>query len=138
VGLDDVCQELWLMLLEYDHGRKRCFVGEQTRSAQLPLHQNWWVVRVSRAQRRSFLIAEELERLAVSRERDDAAAIRGFLVAWRRATQGRNPMNLELEVKRARANMAIVFAHCPHIGSVPWLPVLVVPWNHRLGRRADQ
>jgi hypothetical protein len=43
-------------------------------------------------------------------------------------------MGLELKVKRARANIAIVFAHSPHIGSVSWLPVLVVPWNHRFER----
>jgi hypothetical protein len=84
--------------------------------------------------RRSYLLAEELERIAVSRESDDAAAVRGFLFAWQRATQGGNPIGLELKVKRARANMAFVFAHSPHIGAVRWLPVLVVPWNHHFER----
>ena len=81
-----------------------------------------------------YLIAEELERLACSRERGEAAAVRGFLVAWRRATQGDNPMGLELKVKQAKANLAIVFANSPYVGSVRWLPVLVVPWNHRFDR----
>ncbi len=108
-------------------------VSEQPRSAPLPPHRKWWVECMCRGARRSHLIAEELERLACSRERGEAAAVRGFLVAWRRATQGDNPIGLELKVKRAKANLAIVFAHS-HVGSVRWLPVLVVPWTHRFER----
>ena len=109
-------------------------MGEQPRNAPLPPHRKWWVERMSFADRRSYLLADELESLAVSRKGEASSAIRGFLVAWRKATQGGNPIGLELKVKRARANTAIVFAHSPHIGSVRWLPVLVVPWNHRFDR----
>ena len=86
-------------------------MGEQPRNAPLPPHRKWWVERMSLADRRSYLLAEELERLAVSRKGEASSAIRGFLVAWRKATQGGNPIGLELKVKRAKANMAIVFAH---------------------------
>ncbi len=39
-----------------------------------------------------------------------------------------------LRVCVPKANVAIVFAHSPHFGSVRWMPVLVVPWSHRFDR----
>jgi hypothetical protein len=107
---------------------------EQPRNAPLPPPRRWWVQRMSSSDRRSHLIAEELERLAVARERSESSAIRGFLVAWRKATQGENPAGLELRVVRADVNAAVVVACLPGVGRVRWMPALIVPWNHKFER----
>ncbi|RUL81293.1 hypothetical protein [Tautonia sociabilis] len=84
--------------------------------------------------RRSHLLAEYLEGLADRRDRDDARAIRGFLAAWHRATEGDNALGLEIRVRRARLNMAVVFVQSGAAGPIRWLPTLVVPWTHAIER----
>jgi hypothetical protein len=59
-------------------------VGEQPRDTPLPPHRKWWVERMSIPDRHSYLIAEELEQLAVSRRGEASSAVRRFLIAWRR------------------------------------------------------
>jgi hypothetical protein len=90
-------------------------MGEQPRSAPSSPPRKWWVQRMSSSDRRSHLIAEELERLAVARERSESSAIRGFLIAWRKATWGENPAGLDLRVLRADVNAAVVVACMPGV-----------------------
>ena len=99
-------------------------MGGRPRNAPLPPHRKWWVERMSPSERRSYLIAEELERLAVSREGDESSAVRRFLVAWRKASGNGNLADLELRVKQVKAKMAVVFAFSPYVGPVRWLPVI--------------
>ena len=109
-------------------------MGEQPRNAPLPPHRKWWVERMSRGDRRSYLIAEELERMAATRAHAESAAIRKFLTEWRKATSGGNPAGFDLRIKQAKVNTAVVVAFSPCAGPVRWLPAIVVPWNHRFER----
>jgi hypothetical protein len=107
-------------------------VGEQPRSAPLSKPRAWWVERMSPRDRRSYLIAERLGMLAERRERGEAAAIRGFLVAWRKATEGGNPAGFTLRVVALpkKPDQAVIFAEAAIVGRVKWLPVLVVPMSY--------
>lgn len=111
-------------------------MGVQSRNAPLPPVRKWWVERMSPADRRSHLLAERLEALAESRPSEEAAAIRGFLRQFRKATADGNPAGfiLKIKVPRKVGTHAAVFAECPGVGRVRWLPVLVVPVSDHLQR----
>jgi hypothetical protein len=82
--------------------------------------------------RRSHLIAERLEAIVDCRESGETAAIRGFLKAWRKATEGENPAGFtpRVRVVPQEPKSVINFAEIPIVGRVKWLPVLVVPMTH--------
>lgn len=111
-------------------------MSEQPRHAPLSPHRKWWVERMSPADRRSHLIAERLEALADTRPREEAAAIRGFLRQFRKATADGNPAGflLKIKVPKQAPTHAAIFAECPGVGRVRWLPVLVVPASTHLKR----
>ena len=107
-------------------------MDQQPRKAPLSPPRKWWVERMPARDRRSHLIMERLEMMADSRERGEAAAIRGFLTAWRKATKGGNPAGFTLRVRVVpkQPNHAAIFAEGAVVGRVRWLPVLVVPMSH--------
>jgi hypothetical protein len=85
-------------------------------------------------QRRTHLLVEEFAHLQSHRGGDDGDEIRGFVARFRSATKDSNPIGLELEVRGAKGNMAVIFAHIPGVGAASWFPALVVPMSASIGR----
>jgi hypothetical protein len=106
----------------------------QPRAAILPPNRSWWVKAIPNAQRRTHLLVEELACLQSIRGGDDGNEIRGFVARFRKATGDGNPIGLELEVRGAKGNMAVIFAHIPGVGAASWFPALVVPMSPRISR----
>jgi hypothetical protein len=91
---------------------------------------------MSTADRRSWLIIEELQRIAMIRERKEVTAIRAFTAAWHRATQGGNPAAMGIRIKKAkkRPDVMVISVEMAGFGMVRWLPAIIVPTSDRLTR----
>ena len=109
-------------------------MANQPRAALLPPNRSWWVKAMPEPQRRTHLLVEELVHLQSLRGGDDGDEIREFVARFRKATGDGNPIGLELEVRGAKGNMAVIFAHIPGVGAASWFPALVVPMSARIGR----
>jgi hypothetical protein len=109
-------------------------VGIQPRNAPVSPPRKWWISRKANPARRTDLIIAELERIMLLRERGERVAIRGFIVAWRRATADGNPADMVLRVKHAKKlpTTAIVFAAIPGIGAVTWVPAITIPMSSHI------
>ena len=106
----------------------------QPRSAPLPPNRAWWVNAMPQHRRLTFMLTEELVLLQAHRERGEAGEIREFLGRFRAVTRDGNLIGIELGVRKARGNMAVVYAHIPAVGAMSWFPALVVPMSGRFAR----
>jgi hypothetical protein len=106
-------------------------VAIQPRNAPVSPPRKWWVTCKARPAKRTDLIIVELERIMNLRERGEREAIRGFIVAWRKATGDGNPAGIELRIKLAKKlpNTVIVFAEIPGIAVVQWMPAITIPMS---------
>jgi hypothetical protein len=104
-------------------------VAIQPRSAPTSQPRAWWVANKPPTRRRSCLIAGHLEALATRRDNDEAAAIREFLIAWRRVEGSGATLMVRRNPKKS--NQAIIFAMVPGVGAVKSVPIIIVPWHEQ-------
>lgn len=106
----------------------------QPKAAPLPPDRAWWVKALPPHRRLTHLLAEELVHLQARREHGEACEIREFLGRFRAVTRDGNVIGAELGVRKAKLNMAVVYAHIPGVTAIAWFPALVLPMSDRIGR----
>ena len=106
----------------------------QPKAAPLPPNRAWWVTAMPPHRRLTHLLTEELVHLQAHRERGESGEIREFLGRFRAVTRDGNVIGAELGVRKARLNMAVIYAHIPGVTAIAWFPVLVLPMTDRIGR----
>lgn len=106
----------------------------QPRAALLPPNRAWWVKAMPAHRRLTHLLTEELTHLQAHREGGEACEFREFVGRFAALTKDGNPIGIELGVRKARGNMAVLYAHIPEVGAVAWFPALVVPASSRIDR----